>query len=249
MPTSIFMEESCALLHRHMPSKRAVSGTFLNMLAELKFPAKAMPTHVVNAILFTHAASDKGVQDTFARFITKGDLSIIMSDKKRKAVIEADGILMRAKKLAKDVEDVVGQEVALGMVGRLMKDIVVGLAGKEKPADQEPFNLKECALKFTQKICQAAGKSTVEPDEPSSIVDSGDPAKNFVDYTAEGGVASIGKTTVLNASFHVGDHIRVKKDHSTNMTQLKVQSISDSGTVTVEQTDEEGKPRQTKRET
>ena len=79
--------------------------------------------------------------------------------------------------------------------------------------------------------------------EPSSIVDSGDRAKNFVDYTAEGGVASIGKTTVLNAGFHVGDHIRVKQDNSTNMTQLKIQSIADDGTVTVEQTDEEGKPK------
>ena len=61
-----------------------------------------------------------------------------------------------------------------------------------------------------------------------------------MDYNAEGGVAGIGKTTVLNAGFHAGDYIRAKKDKSTNMTQLKNKSISDSGTVTVEQTDEKG---------
>ena len=240
MPTGVFIKELSALLHQHMPSNRVVSGTFLKQLAELKFSAKAMPAHMVNAILFVHASADECVQDHFARFITKGDLQTIMSDKKREVAIEADGVLMRAKSLAKDVEDIVGQEVAFGMVGKLMKDIVVGLAEKDKSKDKanaEPFNLEECASRFTTKLCEAAGKCPVLPDKPSSIVDR---AKNFVDYTAEGNAAGIGRTTVLNNGFRVGDHIKKKKDGSTNETQLKLKSISDSGTVTVEQKDGEG---------
>ena len=66
-------------------------------------------------------------------------------------------------------------------------------------------------MRFTTQLCHVAGQSPVEREEPSSTVDSGDRAKNCVDYTAEGGAAGIGTTTVLNAGFHVGDHIRAKK--------------------------------------
>ena len=139
-----------------MPANRIVSGTFLKSLADLKFPANTIPAHLINAILFVHATSDDYVQDDFARFISKGDLTSMMKAEKRPSILEADAVIMRAKALAVKLEGVVHKEVALCMVGKLMKDIVVPLLQKDKNKG-EGFVIKDCAAAFTKKMCEAAG--------------------------------------------------------------------------------------------
>eukprot|EP00959_Pyramimonas_sp_CCMP1952_P086881 1817561-Pyramimonas_sp.AAC.1 len=58
MPSGGLIKELAPLLNHCVPSDRAVSGLFFKQLAELKFPIDCAPAHVVNAVLFRHAAAE-----------------------------------------------------------------------------------------------------------------------------------------------------------------------------------------------
>ena len=63
-PDGKFVKALSALLSQFMPSTRLVSGQFFKTCAELKFPLDALPSHLINAILFVHAQATSGVTDT-----------------------------------------------------------------------------------------------------------------------------------------------------------------------------------------
>eukprot|EP00959_Pyramimonas_sp_CCMP1952_P375819 7871554-Pyramimonas_sp.AAC.1 len=63
-----------------------------------------MPAHAVTPGLFRHAAAEDFVRDGFAGYITKPDLALLLKPEKRKAVMEANGALTRAKDLLAGVQ-------------------------------------------------------------------------------------------------------------------------------------------------
>ena len=75
LPTGSHIHE-LNLLSSLLPSDRIVSGSFFRWLTSLRhsFSVENMPSHFINAVLYCHAASNEGVVDDFARFISKGDV-------------------------------------------------------------------------------------------------------------------------------------------------------------------------------
>jgi hypothetical protein len=90
-------------------------GYLFDWLVELKFPLAELPSHVVNAVLFCHAAKTAKVEDGIARYVSKNELSSLSNDKKRSLVMEADGIIIRAKKLVE--EHKLGNAAEMDFVG------------------------------------------------------------------------------------------------------------------------------------
>ena len=81
MPSGSFVKELAEMLKLYMPTDRIVSGAFFKLLSDVKYPMGQVPAHLVNATLFTHAASSACVHDGFARYISKPDIALIAAEK------------------------------------------------------------------------------------------------------------------------------------------------------------------------
>lgn len=97
LPSGAFLKELATLLAAFMPSTRVVNGNFFEEVVKMKFPVDQQPAEVVNALLFTHACTDKEVRDNIAHFITRADINTIASEANRKTVMLANGILSHSR--------------------------------------------------------------------------------------------------------------------------------------------------------
>ena len=94
MPSGSFVRDLGPLMSHFVPPDRIISGDIFKRLSLLKFLAtEELPAHVVNCVLFLHAASKTHVCDNFARFVTKGDITNLGGEKLRPHVMRANGVL------------------------------------------------------------------------------------------------------------------------------------------------------------
>ena len=66
LPSGLFVHDFAAACAHIMPSGRIVSGRIFQLLAGMKSPHDAMPSWLVNAILYVHVCAEES-QDKFAR--------------------------------------------------------------------------------------------------------------------------------------------------------------------------------------
>ena len=132
LPSGVHVNDVCDGLAHFMPTERIVVGSFFDELAKLKFPVDSMPSHLVNAFLFTHAAKEHGVTDNIARYISKPDISQLVNPKNKKLVEEADLCLQRSKKLIQQHADKISIEKQQTLLGNYKMDIVDLVADKNK---------------------------------------------------------------------------------------------------------------------
>ena len=99
LPSGIHVKDMANVLKHAMPPNRIVSGQTFKSLTEIhtKFPVQEVPPHVINLVLTSHAVSNSHVQDGFARYVSKGDVSLIASEKKRSEVVMLNNILRGVK--------------------------------------------------------------------------------------------------------------------------------------------------------
>ncbi|CAK0863772.1 unnamed protein product [Prorocentrum cordatum] len=245
MPSGGLIEELAPLLNHYVPSDRVVSGLFFKQLAELKFPTGCMPAHVVNAVLFRHAAAEDCVRDGFAGYVTKPDLAMLSKPDKRQAVTQANGALMRAKAMLEEVE--LDPSVKESLKGQLMIDVVdflmdkqdkakikgAGSDGKGKDATGKK-GLVAILEEFIAKLDGNPGDGPTHPSEDGAA--SSALAANFVQYTDGGEASGLGQTTALNKDIVVGAHLRLRKpSEGTPLAMVdiwKIADVSGNGTVT-----------------
>ncbi|CAK0886599.1 unnamed protein product [Prorocentrum cordatum] len=241
MPSGGLIKELTPLLNHFVPSDRVVSGSMFKALADLKFPIGAMPAHVINAVLFRHAASEDNVCDGFARNVTSKDLATLSKPEKRATVMKANGALMRAKEmLAESSMDPAAVEATKG---DLMIEIVDFLLernkdkgkgkGVGKDKGKQPTSLQTILEKFVSKVGEGAAAMQLPTDVAESPSASG--GANFVQYTEGGETSGLGKTTALNKDITEGVHLQFRKPRagvSAAMQDMwKIVDVSDGGVV------------------
>ncbi|CAK0910872.1 unnamed protein product [Prorocentrum cordatum] len=220
MPSGGLIKELAPLLNHCAPPDRVVSGLFFKQLAELKFPIDCMPAHVVNAVLFRHAAAEDCARDGFAGCVTKPDLAMLSKPDKRQAVTQANGALMRAKAMLEEVE--LDPSVKESLKGQLMID-GTSSDGKGKDATGKK-GLVAILEEFTAKLDGNPGDGPTHPSEDGAA--SSALATNFAQYTDGGEASGLGHTTARN------------KDIPPEGTPLamvdiwKITDVSGNGTVT-----------------
>lgn len=224
MPTGAFIKELTPLLNHFMPSDRIVGGNFFKALCDIKFPYDSMPAHVINAVLFRHAAANDGVCDGFARYITKPDLAILAKPEKRADVILANGAIKRAKEYLAEQTDV-DPSMAEALKGQLLIDVVDFLLDKNKSkpkqgatqADSqgETITLQSLLEKFIAKLSvdSPPGAASTGPHH-AQAAGSSNPAPNFITYNAVGEVEGVGKTTASNKDIVEGSYLQLKKQET-----------------------------------
>ena len=98
LPSSLFIKLlSSQLKQFNVPSDRVVAGSFFRDLAKLKFPHNFMPADLINAVVFVHASSNENVVDKYSRYVSKGDLQSLLSDRKRDDVMAANSITRNSR--------------------------------------------------------------------------------------------------------------------------------------------------------
>ena len=247
MPSGGMIKELSPLLNHYVPSDRVVSGSFFKQLAELKFPIDCMPAHVVNAVLFRHAAAEDCVRDGFAGYVTKPDLAMLLKPDKRKAVTEANGALMRAKAMLEEAG--LDPSVKESLKGQLMIDVVdflmekkkdkakikgTGSDGKGKDATEKKVTLTTILEEFIAKLDGNSGAGPTHPSKDAAASSAG--AANFVQYTDGGEASGLGQTTALNKDIVVDAHLRLRKPSEGVPLAMqdiwKITDVSGNGTVT-----------------
>ncbi|CAK0857291.1 unnamed protein product [Prorocentrum cordatum] len=232
MPSGGLIKELAPLLNHYVPSDRVVSGLFFKQLAELKFPIDC-PAHVVNAVLFRHAAAEDCVRDGFAGYVTKPDLAMLSKPDKRQAVTQANGALMRAKAMLEE--------------GQLMIDVVdflmekkdkakikgAGSDGKGKDATGKK-GLVAILEEFIAKLDGNPGDGPTHPSEYGAA--SSALAANFAQSTDGGEASGLGQTTALNKDIVVDAHLGLRKpSEGTPLAMVdiwKITDVSGNGIVT-----------------
>jgi hypothetical protein len=226
LPSGVFVYDVANLLKYFMPSSRIVSGSIFKSLADMKFPMSQLPTDLVSAVLFTHAAADECVQDGFARFITKPDTTWIASEKNRKDVMEVDGIIKRVREITSKLTSSADTAVLLDthtFRGQYMIDVVRVLLDKNKD-DKTPLHLKPKKIDviedLTQKYVEQLYK-TLKLPQPAPIAEkkkaksSTDQAAivapNVVTYDDNGDTLAIGRNTAINKGYKVGSYFAIKR--------------------------------------
>jgi hypothetical protein len=251
LPSGVHVNELCDSLSYFMPTGRIVSGTFFDAMAQLRFPVDFIPSHLVNAFLFTHAAKDHGVQDNIARYITKPDLFQLQNVKKAQLLKDAENCLQRGKKLIQTHASLISISIQHELFGNYKIDVVELVSEKYKQQEKytkkggsaEPPTLTKITQNFVSKVMKAAGVVVrTEPDEaaPKASKEDADTATNVVTYDDDGIARGVGKTTLLNKGFL--EKMNVKEKFEEGLNQFMITDIGEDGSVTIVKVNVDGEP-------
>ena len=236
LPTGSHIHE-LNLLSSLLPSDRIVSGSFFKWLTSLRhsFSVENMPSHFINAVLFCHAASNEGVVDDFARFLSKGDVSSLGSKSKAATVIAANQVLARGRQLVEGL----GVRGQLEFLPTLKTDVVLHVLAKKGHTDKR--SLEEIATAFATRV-SCADQPQV-PEVPKPVQSE---PRNIVHYDSGGEVIKGGRTTVTNKGFAAGLHVMQTKNADESelvkdrCKQWVIREIQDDGSVVLQKVQPDG---------
>lgn len=211
------------------PSDRVVAGTFFEWLNALhaKFSSKDLPTFFVNACYYVQASRKEGIVENVCRYLQKGDISQIATQKKPFAM-QGNDVLLRGSKLVDEV-GLPNKAQKTKLMTSLM-DKVVDLVfyekngGKNKKMLQEEFSLQlnEVAMQFATSIHDAMKNDgqTIDPHftetmrvtPQTTFDDSSGVPSNVTVYDKDGKVSHAGLNILTNKGFKAGDHVIEKKE-------------------------------------
>jgi hypothetical protein len=229
LPSGGFIRELNECCKQFVPSDRLVSPQIFKTLGGLRFSPTELPAHFVNAAIFTHAASKEGVQDNYARYISKAEFESLAT-KNKVAVLKADQILVRAAKVADT--STLDRTSKLKAIGNLKQHIVMSVLGKLHP----PATVEDIASDFCKAI--TGGMPDVAEDEhkPGSSTEVSNSNQNVVQYQ-DGQAIGVGRMTVINRGFQVGSMVMSR---GAPTSTYRIDSIADDGSVKLRQALEDG---------
>ena len=228
LPSGVFIKDLSQLC-LSMPSDRIVAGSFFKWLADLQvqFPTNSLPSHFINAMLYVHAQAKENVQDGIARYIQKAEVAQIANKSKRDIVYEADGILLRFRKLV----DTMKQNDKIDVISSLKIDVVMCVIARKNREDQR--TLHQIAADYAKRVCDLQGiaAEVMEPSASPAAVgeQTSTRANNAIFYNEEGEAQDVGRVTVMNKGFKPGMHVMKLKGQKT--TQWKIKTIHENGAV------------------
>ena len=233
LPNALFVKMLDNMLKKfNVPSERIVSGNFFKIVASLKFPLIEMPADLVNAVVFVHAVSREGVQDNFARYISKGDCQVLTLPKKRDAVNEANNVLKKCRLLLDAKYCGILADNNAEHFGNLMIDVVHKVLEKKKAADLKPVaqSAKEFLQHFAGEDDNAAPSGA---QQETKTEDNEEEQTNNVVYNDQGEIVGIGRQTLVNKGLNVNMYVSQKddkKEYGVNASQWKITEVMDNGT-------------------
>ena len=235
LPSGSFVRELTKLAST-MPSDRVVSGSFFRLVANLKdnFPTQNLPSHLINAVIYTHAQASDNVVDGISRFITKAEVASFGSKDKRDAVYEANNLLKRGRDLLKGAPCQVEMELS----AKLKVDIVMCVIDRpDKSKDDgknEKKTLAQIAEEFAKNVCIRTGTDVKVQQPPTegkqADVDESSEV-NVVMYQEDGSSHAVGRYTVMNKGFK--EKMCVMKAKGNKREQWKICAIGEDGSVSI----------------
>lgn len=228
LPSGSFVRELNEVAKVFVPSERLISPMVFKVLGSLRFSPKEHPAHFVNAAIFTHAASKEGVQDNYARFISKGEFESFAT-KLRPSVLQANEFLVRANKLM-DASSLPRTE-KLQAIGKLKQQIVKSVLGRLTPA----MTLEEVVSEFSKDITGGGVPAAAPPSDIEST-SSSSTATNVVHYDGEQAVG-VARMTLINKGFKVDNMVALRQSP---WSISKIVAISDDGVVSLAEALEDG---------
>ena len=241
LPSAFHINEINTLAQT-LPSDRVVSGSFFKWLASTRsqFSVTQMPSHFINAVLYTHAASNDMVQDDISRYITKPEVASFTSKAKLQYVMQADGILKRGAKLA----DKLSKRDYIRIIPDFKVSVVLCVLARKSHQEKDNRSLDQIAECFAKSVCELLGVAPqgMVPNEnvqdKSTVVNN--TPRNVVLYNDEGEVSDVGRNTIINRGFRDGMQV-MKKLGKEKCVQWVIKIIEDDGTVSLSSIDIDGK--------
>ena len=228
LPSGKYIKTLCEEFKAAVPSDRVVSGGFFRKLADLKFPPSELPSNFLNAALICHAEAAENVQDElYARFITLAEVDGFANKKCRAKLLKYDQLLSRSCTMTANGSS--ASQLPSSFVTKVTLKFKINMVRHflERKATMEKFkDVNDIVKLYTAEI--AAGKFIEEKGTAAAPPTSREPAHNVVLYDEEsGGAIDVGKLTVENLGFKVGNYVCKNGKGDTPMEQWTVTHIGD----------------------
>ena len=211
LPSAVFINE-LKMLSQTFASDRIVAGTFFKWLYDCRhsFPVAKLPSHFINAVLYTHASANVFIVDDIARFITQNDVKAFTKKETIPVVMKANEILARGKELTKEL----GMRDQLKLIPKFKVAIVLKvMARTDKNSQKESRSLDEIATDFAEQVCTAIGVIPHEASKPSEEPRPSVPS-NVVLYNEDGSTNAAKITLENTAGFKVGSHVHRRDEEA-----------------------------------
>ena len=226
-------KELIAYLNLRMPAGRKVSGHFIDQVGKIPMTPDFSIPHFANAVIKTCATCDESeCMDGFAKFIVQSNVQQLSKKYKAKA-FEAEGILVRAKEVIRNVERDCAVEV-----GDFECNVVKSVLEKIKTP------LLEIAEAFLRDMTGTSTGTDTSTSTSTGTTSSGSVIGNTIELSA-GVSADVGKMTILHNGFNVGMTVEESGKSAPGRAHLegnlyKISFIASDGSVTLMNLDKNG---------
>ena len=219
-----------------VPATRVVSASTFQALADLKLAAKDMPPYFMAAVLKAQALCPEASVDPLTKvcnFISKTDINSLSSGARKTAMLQAEGVLMECRNLAKDHQ--VSRQTAVRCLGRL--DVFMARLVLNKKQEQGFTTVEDVGKNFVKDLLQAGtevmcpwSQQSFEAAAPSRL------APNFVQYNPDGQAIAPEALALQNSGFFVGTRVK----NTTDNTLHEIAQLLEDGSVVLQQLAEGG---------